>query len=271
MYVQCRSGYRTSGPDQFRCVGEPEFVVAADPSGFIAGIVGFADLRTPDVDDVLAALGEAADGRLRGIRQTLAYDESPEISMRMAPARLMHDSAFQSGLGMLCSGRDWLLMPWFFTRRFPELTRLSRENPNLTLVLDHLGGRIGVGPYGSAKPRSKRVWRASLTNLARCPNVTVKLGGIGIPLFGKDWHGESRSNRKRNSCHLRGRHPVLSSRPLASTDACLSPIFPSTERHTRTSACGTHSNSSWPSKRHREEGAISRHRRKRVSRLNRGR
>jgi L-fuconolactonase len=119
VYVQCRSGYRTSGPEHFRCVGEPEFVVAADPDGFIAGIVGFADLRTPDVEDVLAALAEAADGRLRGIRQTLAYDESDEIPMRKAPVGLIHDSAFRSGFGALAR-RGLSLTRWCFTRKSPR-------------------------------------------------------------------------------------------------------------------------------------------------------
>ena len=55
VFVECGSGYRTDGPEAFRPVGETEFVVAADPDGFIAGIVGFADLTAPEIADVLAA------------------------------------------------------------------------------------------------------------------------------------------------------------------------------------------------------------------------
>jgi L-fuconolactonase len=187
VYVQCRSGYRSSGPDQLRPVGEVEFVVAADPDGFIAGIVGFADLRTPDVADVLAALDAAAGGRLRGIRQTLSHDESREISMRMAPVGLMHDTAFRVGLGVLARmGHSFDAM--LFHPQLPELTGLARDMPGLTIVLDHLGGRIGVGPYRHRQAEVHATWRASMTELANCPNVNVKLGGIGIPLFGKDWH-----------------------------------------------------------------------------------
>jgi L-fuconolactonase len=187
VYVQCRSGYRTSGPEQFRCVGEPEFVVAADPSGFIAGIVGFADLCTPDLDDVLAALAEAAAGRLRGIRQSTAHDESLEIPMRMAPAGLIHDSAFRRGFGALARA-GLSFDAWVFHPQIPELTRLAREYPDVTIVLDHLGGRIGVGPYRQRQAEVLATWRASMTDLAFCPNVTVKLGGTGLPLFENDWH-----------------------------------------------------------------------------------
>ena len=55
VFVECGSDYRTGGPESFRPVGETDFVVANDPDGFIAGIVGFADLTVPDIDDVLAA------------------------------------------------------------------------------------------------------------------------------------------------------------------------------------------------------------------------
>jgi L-fuconolactonase len=187
VFIQCRSAYRISGPEQYRSVGEPEFVVAADPSGFIAGIVAYADLRSSDVEDVLRALSEAAAGRLRGIRQSMIYDENPEIPMRMAPAGLMRDSAFQSGLSVLArAGMSFdalVLHP-----QIPELTRLIQQNPDLTFVLNHLGCRIGLGPYRRHQAEVITNWRASMTDLARCTNVTVKLGGIGIPLLGKDWH-----------------------------------------------------------------------------------
>jgi hypothetical protein len=79
VFVECGSSYRAEGPEVFRPVGETDFVVAADPDGFIAGIVGFADLTAPDVADVLAAHVEAGAGRFRGIRHVNAFDPSPDI------------------------------------------------------------------------------------------------------------------------------------------------------------------------------------------------
>ena len=77
VFVECRSGYRSDGPETFRPVGETEFVVAADPGGFVAGIVGFVDLRAPEVADALAAHVEAGDGRFRGIRHASGSGSQP--------------------------------------------------------------------------------------------------------------------------------------------------------------------------------------------------
>jgi L-fuconolactonase len=77
VFVECGSGYRPDGPEAFRPVGETEFVVEADPDGFIAGIVGFVDLRSPETADVLAAHVEAGRGRFRGSRSRPSGPASP--------------------------------------------------------------------------------------------------------------------------------------------------------------------------------------------------
>ncbi|MBO0885895.1 MAG: amidohydrolase family protein [Acidimicrobiales bacterium] len=188
VFVQCRSGYRTDGPEQFRCVGEPEFVVAAEPSGFIAGIVGFADLRAPELEEVLAALAEAAQGRLRGIRQSTAHDPSPDVpGTPSSIPGLMTDPAFRAGFGTL--PRFGLSYDaWLFHPQIPELTALAREHEEVPIVLDHLGAPLGIGPYAARHDEVVREWRSSLAELATCPNVVLKLGGVGMPLFGKSWH-----------------------------------------------------------------------------------
>jgi len=35
-------------------------------------------------------------------------------------------------------------------------------------------------------------WRSGMAELAKCPNVLLKLGGIGMPRFGFDWHTRDR-------------------------------------------------------------------------------
>ena len=35
-------------------------------------------------------------------------------------------------------------------------------------------------------------WRSGIAAVAQCPNVTVKLGGIGMPRTGFDWHLRSK-------------------------------------------------------------------------------
>lgn len=191
VFVECGSGYRSDGPESHRPVGETEFVVAADPDGFVAGIVGFADLTAPEVADVLAAHVDAGAGRFRGIRHASAWDASPDIreSHTKPPPGLFGDEAFRRGLSAL--GTAGLSFDaWLFHPQLPELVALCRAHPDVQIVLDHLGGPLGIGPYAGRREEVLTDWRASMTDVAACPNVVVKLGGIGMPIYGQRWHRE---------------------------------------------------------------------------------
>ena len=188
VFIECRSGYRTEGPEAFRPVGETEFVVNADPDGGIAGIIGHADLRLPEVSEVLQDHIKAGKGRFRGIRQASVWDESPDVRRTSTnPPNMLAGSDFRRGLQSL--GRAGLSYEaWLFHPQIPELTDLARAYPEVPIVLDHLGAPLGIGPYRDHRADVLATWRASLHDLATCPNVTIKLGGIGMPLFGMDWH-----------------------------------------------------------------------------------
>jgi predicted TIM-barrel fold metal-dependent hydrolase len=189
VFVECMSGYRTDGPEAFRPVGETEFVVAADPAGYIAGIVGFADLGAPETEDVLAAHIDAGAARFRGIRHASGWDPSPDIrpAHTSPPPDLLSDRAFRSGFTAL--GRAGLSFDaWLYHPQIPDLTDLARAHPEVTIVLDHLGGPLGIGPYRGHRDEMLKSWRVAMEDLATCPNVVVKLGGIGMPVFGMNWH-----------------------------------------------------------------------------------
>jgi len=188
--IEVGTGYRTDGPEAFRAVGETELVVELDPDGIIAGIVGYADLRLPEVDDVLAAHIEAGAGRLRGIRQCLSWDASPNIvPPRWNPPGLCTDAHFRAGFIKLS---DWDLTfdAWLFHPQIPELIELARACPEVTIIVNHLGGPIGIGPYREGRAEWMSVWRSNLKTLAECPNVMMKLGGIGMPIMTPSWHDQ---------------------------------------------------------------------------------
>jgi predicted TIM-barrel fold metal-dependent hydrolase len=185
------SGYRTDGPEAFRPVGETDYVVASDPDGFIAGIVGFADLTRPEVGDVLAAHVEAGQGRFRGIRHASAWDASPDIrqSHTKPPPHLLAQPEFHRGFAAL-GAAGLSFDAWMYHPQLPELVSLCRAIPETPVILDHLGGPLGIGPYAGRRAEVLAAWREAMTELATCDNVVVKLGGIGMAIYGMHWHRE---------------------------------------------------------------------------------
>jgi predicted TIM-barrel fold metal-dependent hydrolase len=188
VFVECGSGYRTDGPEAFRPVGETEFVLAADPDGFVAGIVGLADLTRPEVPDVLDAHVDAGRGRFRGIRHASAHDPSPEIreSHTKPPPDLLGREDFRRGFAAL-GAAGLSFDAWLYHPQLPQLIDLCRAVPDTPVILDHLGGPLGVGPYAGRRDEVLATWRASMTDVASCDNVSLKLGGIGMAIYGMGW------------------------------------------------------------------------------------
>jgi L-fuconolactonase len=190
VFVECGFGYRADGPVTLRPVGETEFVVAADPGGFISGIVGFADLCSAEIDNVLAAHAEAGRGRFRGIRYKIARDPSPLLpvsSNRLAGGPLAEDHAFLAGLAAL--GRAGLSFDtWAYHTQLHELSEVARSQPDVTIIVDHLGGPVRLGPYDERRDEVLEIWKKRITELAQHENVVMKLGGVGMPVFGETWH-----------------------------------------------------------------------------------
>ena len=75
-----------------------------------------------------------------------------------------------------------------YFHQLPELLNLAKKVPELEIVLDHVGGLLQVGRYSSIKEEVKEIWKKNISDLSECPNVKIKLGGLGMPIFGYDWH-----------------------------------------------------------------------------------
>lgn len=196
VFLQCRAMYRASGPEALRPVGETEFVngIAAmsasdgyGPTRICAGIVGHADLRLGDaVQEVLEAHERAGGGRFRGIRHISAWDASVRRSANTGDAGLLGDAAFRRGFARLAPN-NLTFDAWLYHPQIPELTALARTFPDTRIVLNHFGGPLGVAAYAGRRDEIFADWSGSIRQLATCPNVSVKLGGLGMPVNGFDF------------------------------------------------------------------------------------
>jgi L-fuconolactonase len=199
VYVQCRSMYRSFGPDLLRPVGEVEFangIAAQAASGLYgdgracAGIVGFADLALGDqAIPVLEALLRAGGDRLKGIRVPVVWHESPDVvsSPARPPQGLMAAAGFRQGVRRLADYRLSLDI-WAYHTQLREVLALAQEVPSVTIVVDHCGGPIGVGPYTRSRAEVFAEWQASLRQLASLPNIVMKFGGLGMQVAGFEFH-----------------------------------------------------------------------------------
>jgi L-fuconolactonase len=194
VFVQVHTMYRKSGPEKMRSVGEVEFangVAAMAASGAFgdtavcAGIVGNVDLRLGDAArEVMEAQQQAGGMRYRGIRTTTTYDDDPTIVGNFGSApRLVLDSQFRAAfrhLEPLGLSYDAYLLEY----QLADLIDLARAFPLTQIIVNHVGGLFGLGRYSGRTAERFARWRDNLDSLARCPNVTVKLGGLGMPVCG---------------------------------------------------------------------------------------
>ena len=191
VFIECGSMYRAGGPVEMKPVGETEFVngTAAmsasgryGPTQLCAGIVGHADLRLGDgVAHVLEAQIAAGDGRFRGIRHSVTWDASDALakSRTNPPKGQMLDPTWRAGFARLAP-LNLTFEAWLYHPQLTELADLARAFPQTTIILNHVGGPIGVGPYKGKEAETFAQWKTGITEVAKSQNVVVKLGGLGM-------------------------------------------------------------------------------------------
>lgn len=207
VFVECHSSYRGDGPRHLRPVGETEFVVAAAESSsrrVMGGIVAHADLTDLDhLDEVLDAQAEAAGGRLRGIRHAGSHALHPEVLTMPGRARvgLYADDTFREGVRRL-GARGLVYDTWHYHYQNPEFVALARAVPATTMVLDHFGTPLGVGPYAAKRDEIFERWLTDISAIAACENVRAKLGGLAMPDNGFGWNTAVRPPSSSDFVHV---------------------------------------------------------------------
>ena len=175
VFAQCGAFYRADGPEEMKCIGETEFVngiAAMSRSGLYGstrlctGIFSTADLRLgSNVEAVLEAHLQASSN-FRGIRSAFPSD--------------LNDT-FLEGFSLLekydLSYDNW--SPDF--SRLPRLADLANKCAGVTVIVNHLGGRIDP----EASEEEIDAWQKAIDSVAACSNTVMKLGGAQMRVG--DW------------------------------------------------------------------------------------
>ncbi len=195
VFIEVKAFYRSGGPTMMQPLGEVEQVerLANEAAGgkygppkIAAAIVGHADLKLGDnVAPLLEAMRAASPSRFRGVRHSAGWDASPELAQRDIQG-VMSTAQYRRGARVLAKMGLTLDNSLYHTQ-LDELADLARALPELIIVLNHIGGLVRVGQYANRDDEVLADWRRGIATVAACPNVVLKLGGVGQKRFGFDW------------------------------------------------------------------------------------
>ena len=270
VFLECQAMFRATGPDEMKPVGEVEFVngvAAMSASGQYGktraceAIIGWADLMLgARVREVLEAEIAVAGGRFRGVRYGTSWDEGAagKHVSRPIPRHRLLDPKFREGFAEL--GKLGLTFnSWHFFPQLPDLLDLARAFPGQTIIVDHVGGHLGVGQYAGKQAETLPIWKKNMQDLAGCPNVSRQAGrarhdlvrlrlppargaallagaGRGLEALHRDLH---RAVRRRTAACSRATSRPTSSRaatPSCGTPSSSSPRAPRPRRRRRSTA-----------------------------------
>jgi len=201
VYVECHAHYRDGGDPLERPLGEVAFAAgvgdaaAGLDTALCKGVVGTLDLTAGDrVRPLLEQTVALGRGRLRGLRCSSVYHPDPTAhgSMLNVPPGLLESATFRAGFAHLAP-LGLLFDAWMYHTQLADAADLADAFPDTAIVLNHVGGAIGIGPYVGRRDEVFADWSTALREVARRPNVVVKLGGLGMRLFGFDLHEGERA------------------------------------------------------------------------------
>jgi predicted TIM-barrel fold metal-dependent hydrolase len=199
VFVDCHSMYRKDGPAELRCIGETEFangVAAMSASGLYgdlracAGIVSHVDLRLgAKAGPVFDAQIAAGNGRFKGIRHQTGWDADPGIrNSRTDPTpELTRDKTWREGFREL-DRRKLTFDAWLYHPQLGEIAELADAFPGTTIILNHVGGPLGYAGYDGQHDAVRAAWKKTMAELAKRPNIVVKVGGLGMAMGWYDFY-----------------------------------------------------------------------------------
>ena len=211
VFVECGASYERAAAEALAPVGETAYVTGeAERSNrqVMGGIVAHADLRDAgNLDAVLDAHEAAGHGRFRGIRHAGSHALHPEVLTipGRAPAGLYADPAFRKGVARL-GERGLTYDTWHYHYQNQDFLDLARNVPGTTMVLDHFGTPLGVGPYEGQREQIFQQWQADIAEIAQRPNVVAKIGGLAMPDNGFGWHTADRPPTSDEFIEAQGRY-----------------------------------------------------------------
>lgn len=199
VYIEAGAMSRADGDPMLRPLGEFEFangIAAMSASGaygaarLCAAIIAHADLRCgAAIGRLLDRYQAASPERFRGLRQCGAFDPDPRITTLPAPPPpgLFRDPAFREGFAEIAK-RGLTFDSWLYHPQLSDLADLARAFPDVQFIMDHMGGRLGIGDYAHDPSAVTRQWERSVREVAACPNVAVKVGGFAMRMMGFGFH-----------------------------------------------------------------------------------
>jgi len=143
----------------------------AGASPLILGVVGWVDLRSPQVRSQLQVF--AGNPKLVGVRHVVQSEPDE---------RFLLDSEFLRGITVL-EEFDLTYDILIYPRHLPVAAEFVRHFPRQRFVLDHLAKPL-------IKSASIRPWEAGMRELAKFPNVYCKLSGMVTEADWQNWKPE---------------------------------------------------------------------------------
>jgi L-fuconolactonase len=90
---------------------------------------------------------------------------------------VLRQADFRAGLARLTSF-GLSLDAWLYHPQLDDVIDLARALPGTPIIMCHVGGPLGYGPYAGKRDEIFAAWKTKITELATCPNVVMKLGGM---------------------------------------------------------------------------------------------